>query len=339
MIHSEEELSKRLLPGRIRGSTHVKYLRVFKRMLGYTVRQGQAFWASLFLFLVSTLSVMYIPKVAGDLIDSLQEERTDSVWLLVCLILVMVVSTGFKTYLVNTITKRAQILIYQDLMRHTYGLEPGRLALLKDNELAIEILYMDQSEALTGSTLYTNFQTMAEFLIRCGVLCYISWPLAATIIWILPVLLVYALVYVSLFRSRIQRASDAQAKVEAYVFQAAPSARFKQNCAAVMAGLERETEKSFMRVNDGSLLAALFVSGYYLFSYGLIVVTLLEGGRMLRKGSITYGQFTSFIVYAVTLVSGLASFSDQAKVFLKALNNYDRVWTFYALQEGTLQGI
>ena len=72
----------------------------------------------------------------------------------------MVICIGFKTYLLAIITKRAQVLVYQDLMRHTYGLSNARLVKLLDKDLAIEILYMDQMSTLTGSTLEQNFQTV-----------------------------------------------------------------------------------------------------------------------------------------------------------------------------------
>ncbi|HEX6144878.1 MAG TPA: ABC transporter transmembrane domain-containing protein, partial [Geminicoccaceae bacterium] len=287
----------------------VRYLRPYRLTVGLT----------LVALVVAASSVLVLGIGIRHLIDGgFTAGRLDAMdhALKAALIVVVVlaVSTFFRSFLVTWLGERVVADLRRDLYRHVVRLSPGFFEVTRTGEVLSRIT-ADASVVQTVVSASLS-QALRNLLLLVGgfAMLLVTNPKLTGLVFVVVPLVVVPIVVIGRRVRRLSRlAQDRVGDVAGHAEETLNAVRTVQ----AFAQEDREAtrfgtlvDRSFDAARRRALARALLGAVVITLVFGAIVVVLWVGGRDVLAGRITGGELAAFVFYAVVTASATGALSE-----------------------------
>lgn len=334
MHHQSHSASSPERPG-------TRNLRALVRLLRFARPYGKQLAGALLALLVAAGSVLTFGQVIRTVVDSgLSTGSIDALDQALVFFLIVVVVTALaivaRSFLLNWIGERVVADIRQAVFDRVLHLDIGYFESVRAGEV-ISRLTSDTAllQVVVGSTLAMAVRT--SLLIVGGVLMLAVTSPALTGLVVLGVPLV---IFPSwLLGSRVRRLSrasqDRVADIGAYVDEAVHGIRTVQAFNHQPIDSRRyatQVENAFKVAVNRSVTSALLSGVATFLTFGAIGAVLWVGGRQVLSGSLSGGDLSAFLFYAVLVAGSVSSLSDLIGQLLRGAGASERLMELLSIE-------
>ncbi|MBH8565361.1 ABC transporter ATP-binding protein [Nostoc sp. CENA67] len=318
--------------------------RLFLRLLPYARKNGGLLALALFLIVLIAVAVAVQPLLIGQIISLIRKEpstyeffRNRPLWqglnilqgLLLGMILIRLILTGFQGYLLQKIGQQITAAIRQDLFNHVTSLAVrffdrtpvGKIITRLTSD--VEVLGDVFSTGAIG--IISNLFTM---LAIAGLMFSIQWQLACLLLlMLLPITVIVN------YLQQQYRQANYKVREELSVL----NSQLQENIVGINvvqlfqrekfnAEMFRNTNKRYTQQSDKTIFYDSAVSAT-LEWIALIAIAgvLWIGGWLLLGKNLTFGTLSAFILYAQRLFDPLREFAEQFTVIQSGFTAIERV--------------
>lgn len=290
--------------------------------------------ASLFLVL-ATASLLGVGCCLRQLIDSgfvtenIQGLTSTVLLMLGCVVLMAVASFG-RTYYVSWLGERIMTDLKQKLYRHLLQLDVAYYEMIRPGELTTR-LTTDTSliQILIGTSGALAIRNILMFLGGIFLMLATSPRLSFLTSLIIPVVLIPILIFGKRVRKLSTQAQEQLANLSGYLEESLGNIR-----ACYAFNRELYDIRNFQQVNEVNFNVAVarirmkswltFIVMVLVFSSVCFILWL--GGYDVLSETLTAGELSSFIFYAVITAGSLASFSEIYADMQRAAGAFERIF-------------
>ncbi|TVR94997.1 MAG: ATP-binding cassette domain-containing protein [Wenzhouxiangellaceae bacterium] len=302
--------------------------------------KGQLILAGLFL-LVSAAGALAIPAAVGQVIDRgfMAEDlaRIDRwFWLLFAAATVMAVGGGLRFYWVSWLGQRVVADIRSALFERVLVMSPEFFARTRTGEV-LSRLNTDTTliETLVGSTVSFGIRNLL-MLTASSIALILTAPRLAGVIGALIVLIILPVVALGRWVRRLSRsAQDRVADISAHGDEAINAvatvqafAQEQREIARFRASVESAVDANRHRIAASTVLIVLVI----LLTFGAVTFVLWLGARAVLGGTMSPGQLSQFVLYAVIAAGSTASLSEIWGQLQRAAGAMERLAELLSLQ-------
>lgn len=318
--------------------------RLFLRLLPYARKNGRLLALALFLIVLIAIAVAVQPLLIGQIISLIRKEpstyeffRNRPLWqglnillgLLLGMILIKLILTGFQGYLLQKIGQQITAAIRQDLFNHVTSLAVrffdrtpvGKIITRLTSD--VEVLGDVFSTGAIG--IVSNLFTM---LAIAGLMFSIQWQLAC-----LLVLILLPITVIVNYLQQQYRQANYKVREELSIL----NSQLQENIVGINvvqlfqrekfnAEMFRNTNKRYTQQSDQTIFYDSAVSAT-LEWIALIAIAgvLWIGGWLLLGKNLTFGTLSAFVLYAQRLFDPLREFAEQFTVIQSGFTAIERV--------------
>jgi ATP-binding cassette, subfamily B, bacterial len=311
-----------------------RHLGALRRLLGFTrpyVRQLAGALAALF---VAAGSVLAFGQVIRTLVDSgltsgSSEALDQALLLFLSVVLATGIAVGVRSYLLNWIGERVVADIRKSVFDRVLSLDVGFFETTRVGEV-ISRLTSDTAllQVVVGSTLAMVLRTGLLMIGGILMLAITSPALTGLVLLGVP----FVILPVWLLGHRVRRLSrdsqDRIADVGAYVDEVIHGIRTVQACCHEPIDRARyatQVESAFEVAARRSMISALLAGVSTLLTFGAIGVVLWVGGRQVLDGTLSGGELSAFLFYAVVVAGSVGSLSELIGQLLRGAGASERL--------------
>lgn len=294
-------------------------LKPLRRLLPFVLAYPRQLVFTLIFLTVAAVAGLIIPLFAGRIIDAgFVEQNLDMILryggIVLAIGAVMAVAMGVRFYYISALGERVLTDLRRAVFDHLLTLD----AVFFDTHRVGELTSRLNGDVATVRSAIGSYLSMVTrsliTIIGAVVLMILTSPwLALAVIVIGPALILPMIVLSRRLRSMSRRAQDALAEMSALATEVLGATKTVKSFVQ-----EGEQSRLFARRSEESyksettrLLARAVLSATIIF---LIVACLLAmvwwGANAVFSGSVTAGQLTQFMIYALMAASALASISE-----------------------------
>ncbi|MCK6523535.1 ATP-binding cassette domain-containing protein [Myxococcota bacterium] len=290
--------------------------------------------ATVALFVSAGVTLLY-PVAVQKIVDGVLKGEgrvvvDDSAMALLALFLVGSVFGGVRAYLFTVAGER----VVTQLRRELYAaLIRQEIAFFDERRTGELTSRLAADTAVLQSAVTVNLSMLLRFLVMAlggiGALFWTSWRLTVVTLAIVPLVVVGAAMFGSVFRRTSREVQDALARATEVAEETLSGVRTVRAFAREDAEILRygaAVEESFEKARYRAWIGALFRGVGGLAGYGAIVVVLWYGGTLLVDGRMSMGELSSFLLYTLTVAVSLGSLATLWEDFQKALGASERVF-------------
>jgi ATP-binding cassette subfamily B protein len=259
-----------------------------------------------------------------------------AVLILLGVVALLAVATYARFYLVSWIGERVVADIRRDVFSHVVSLDPGFYEQVRTAEI-LSRLTTDTSivQVVVGSSVSIAARNLLLFLGGTAMLFVTSPKLTGLVFLVVPLVLIPILTYGRQVR-RLSRASqDRVADVGIYIEESLSNVRTVQAFTH-----EDDDRRDFgLRVEDafGVALArikarALLTAIVLLLVFGAISIILWIGGKDVLAGTLTGGDFSSFLFYSMVVAGAVGAISEVMGDLQRAAGASERLFELLATE-------
>lgn len=302
--------------------------------------KAQLILAGLFL-LVSAAGALAIPAAVGQVIDRgfMAEDlaRIDRwFWLLFAAATVMAVGGGLRFYWVSWLGQRVVADIRSALFERVLVMSPEFFARTRTGEV-LSRLNTDTTliETLVGSTVSFGIRNLL-MLTASSIALILTAPRLAGVIGALIVLIILPVVALGRWVRRLSRsAQDRVADISAHGDEAINAvatvqafAQEQREIARFRASVESAVDANRHRIAASTVLIVLVI----LLTFGAVTFVLWLGARAVLGGTMSPGQLSQFVLYAVIAAGSTASLSEIWGQLQRAAGAMERLAELLSLE-------
>ncbi len=294
------------------------------------------FAIALIALLLSSLSGLAFPGLTGGLVDAVSKPgggRFGSLNTLTLLLIgVLVAQSVFsyiRTYYLMDVTERSVARLRRDLYEKILTLPMGFFHRNRVGDLSSRL------SADLGTIQVTLTNTLSE-LIRQSVImiggialvAYTSPQLTSVILIAIPILVLLAVIFGRAIRSSSKKVQDLYARLNTVVEETFQGITVVKAFTAEAREGERYGSELTTLVGIALKVArarGAFVAFIVFVLFGGIVGVIWYGGRMVQNGTLTIGDLTSFVLYALFVGGAMGSFADLYSGLQRALGASERI--------------
>ncbi len=295
--------------------------------------QMQILLAALFL-LLSAAAALSIPLAVGQVIDRgfMADDlaRIDRwFWLLFAAAVVMAVGGGLRFYWVSWLGQRVVADIRSAVFERVLFMSPEFFARTRTGEV-LSRLNTDTTliETLVGSTVSFGIRNLL-MLTASAIALTLTAPRLAAVIGGLIVLIILPVIILGRWVRRLSRqAQDRVADISARGDEAINAvqtvqafAQERREITRFRASVEAAVKANVQRIAASTVLIVLVI----MLTFGAITFVLWLGARAVLEGSMTPGQLSQFVLYAVIAAGSTASLSEIWGQLQRAAGAMDRL--------------
>ncbi|HEV7718071.1 MAG TPA: ABC transporter transmembrane domain-containing protein [Arsenicitalea sp.] len=294
-------------------------LQYLQRLLPFILRYPWRLGFTLMFLLVSALSSLIIPSMAGGLIDNGFTAKNLSMvtsygWLIVAAAAVMGVTAGARFYFVSILGERILTDLRTSVFEHILSLDSVFFDTHRVGELTSRL--NGDVGAIRNAIGSTLSMTLRGIITIAGAvtLMFLTSPwMTIAVIFVAPALIVPMIVVGKRLRPMSRRSTDAIADMSAMSSEALGATRtiksFVQEPVQSRAYGER-AEDSYSAEVSRLLARSALVALTMFVSTAALVVLVWWGAKSVFDGTVTAGQLTQFMIYALMATNALGSLSE-----------------------------
>lgn len=270
------------------------------------------------LLLLASTALLLVPLAFRDLIDegmgSAGEQLNQHFLWLIVLALFWAFTVAARYYTVSWVGDRVTADLRSQVYQRVIQQSPQFFETLKTGEV-LSRLTGDTTliQTVVGSSASMGLRSLIQFIGGMVMLAVTSWSLFALnlglmLLVTLPVMIIGRKVK-RLSRESQDRIADSSAMageilnamptVQSYTQEGNEAARFKQR-------IEVSFKTAVARIRIRALMAAVVIAGIS----SAIVFVLWVGARQVSQGSLSSGEFASFILYAGLVASSVSTMAE-----------------------------
>ncbi|MBC8145282.1 MAG: ABC transporter ATP-binding protein [bacterium] len=285
--------------------------------------------------LLSSLAGLAFPALTGSLIDAATNKQTplgDINTVTLILFAVLVAQSGFsylRTFFLMEVSERSLANLRRDLYDHVLRQPMWFFHQHRVGELSSRISADISSIQMTITTTISELIRQSVILIGGIVLiAYTSIKLTAIILIAVPVLVVITILFGRAIRKAGRKMTDLYAELNTVVEETFQGISIVKAFTAE----HRESKRYMHKLQDviGVALGVARARGAFIafllfILFGGIVAVVWYGGKMVQVGTLTIGELTSFVLYAVFVGGAMGSFADLYGSVQRAVGASERV--------------
>lgn len=289
-------------------------------------------FVALILAALSTLGVGFGVKTLVDRAfrDEDSAGLTHSLLFLLGCVIVMAVASFGRTYYVSWLGERLITDLRQKVFRHLLSLDVGYFEMVRPGEL-MSRLTTDTTliQIVVGTSVALALRNFM-IVIGGGIMMLITSPMLTLLsTLIVPLVLIPLLVLGRRVKNQSRKTQDSIANLSGYLEESLSSIR---TCYA----FNREPEeiqnfRNAAEVNFDISVHQLFLKSVLTFLVMILVFTAVTGllwigGQNVLEGTMTAGQLSSFLLYAVMVAGSMGSFSEISADLQRAAGAAERLF-------------
>ncbi|NEX23624.1 ATP-binding cassette domain-containing protein [Thiorhodococcus mannitoliphagus] len=315
------------------------------RLLGFTRPYLGRLVAALIALIVAAGSVLAFGQVIRVVVDSglgtgSVEALNRSLVLFLAVVVLTAAAMMVRSYLLNWIGERVVADVRKAVFERALSLDVGFFETTRAGEI-ISRLTSDTAllQIVVGSTLAMSLRTSLLVIGGVIMLAVTSPGLTGLVLAGLPVVILPAWIIGRRVR-RLSRASqDRIADVGAYVDEVIHGIRTVQAFCHEPIDSRRygdQVEAAFSVAMRRSLSSATLSGVATLLTFGAIGVVLWMGGHQVLEGTLSGGELSAFLFYAIVVAGAVGSLSDLVGQLLRGAGASERLMELLEVQPAIL---
>ncbi len=296
-----------------------KDLRPLKALIPFVMRYPVRLGLTILFLLVAAAAQLAIPMFAGGMIDEgFVGQNLDQVtqygWLILLVAGVMAVAGGARHYFIALIGERVLTDIRTAVFSHLLKLDATYFDTHRVGELTSRLNGdVATVRGMIGSNASLALRSLVTVVGAVIMMFLTSVPLALVVVVGLPTLLVPIIMFVRRLRRMSRSAQDALADLSAMATETLSATKTvkafvqeENQIREFVNHAEDSYEAEVTRLRARSVLIALVM---FLVT-GAIILLVWWGAKSVFEGTVTAGQLTQFLIYAVMASTALTNMSE-----------------------------
>jgi len=234
--------------------------------------------------------------------------------MLVVLVGVLALASAARYYLVNTLGERVVSDLRTAVFARLVTLDGAFYDAARSGELTSRLTAdTTQIKAAVGASASTALRNVVLFLGAIAMMVVTSPRLSGLVLLAIPVIVLPLVASGRKVRSRSRLAQDTLADASAYAAEALGAMRALQSSTAEGAARARfdgAVERAFSAAQDATRARAILTAVAIFLVFASIVAVLWTGAQSVLAGTMTSGQLSQFVLYAVLAASSLGDLSQ-----------------------------
>ena len=303
------------MPERPRSKNYAYLRRTWGFMKPYTLKLITAGLA-LILTSAATLSIGVGLKFLIDRGLSAGDQEFLNLGFLVLVAIILAISGGtyFRFYYISWVGERVVADVRRAVFDQVIKQSPGFYEVTKTGEI-LSRLTSDTTllQTVVGSSLSIALRNMLSVVGGVTMMIVTNFQLTGLVLLVVPAVIVPIIWYGRRVRTLSRESQDRVADVGSYGEETLNAIRTVQAFTHEDYDKSRfgtEVENAFLVAMRRIFARGMLGSVVILLVFGAIAVVLWAGGRSVIEGSITPGDLSAFIFYAVTVAGGVGSLSE-----------------------------
>lgn len=316
------------------GRTRGRDVRVLSRLLPFMAPyKGYIAAAALFL-LLSTAATLTIPRAVQQMIDhGFSKENAgliDQYFLFVFVVAVVLgLATAIRFYFVTWIGERVVADIRKALYDHILKLSPAFFEVTRTGEV-LSRLTTDTTliQTAVGSSVSIALRNLLMMVGGLTMLFITSAKLTGLVLITVPLVVVPLIFMGRLVRNLSRKSQDRVADTSAYASETLNAVQTVQSFTHEPIDRKRfsgTVESAFATARKRVVARASMTALVIVMVFSSIVGVLWVGAQAVLAGTMTPGELSQFILYAVMVASGLGALSEVWGEVLQAAGAAERL--------------
>jgi len=287
-----------------------------------------------FLFLIiSSLSSLAMFNSMGKLIDiqadNFAENIRNIVIFLAIILVVQAISSYFRIYTFAVVTENAIAQLRKETYSRLIFLPMVYFSDKRVGELNSRISADISSIKDTLTSVFAEF--VRQIIIIAGsivLLGYTSWQLVVFILAVIPVLVVFAVIFGRYIRKLSKKAQELVAESNTIVEETLQAILTVKAFTGELFEINRYNKKNDEIIKlgiDNSKYRGIFAAFIIVFLFGAIVGVIWFGASLVNKGVITNGELFSFFLLSVFMAASIAGLAETWAALQRALGSVEQV--------------
>ena len=297
----------------------VRKLQPLRRLLPFILKYPVRLTLTVLFLLISAASSLSIPAVLGGAIDEgFIEQNLENVgrygWLIVGIAAIMAVASGARFYFISVIGERVLADLRQAAFVHLLRLDARYFDTNRVGELTSRL---NGDVAVIRNAVGSSFSLALRSLVTIVgalVMMFLTSPvLTLAVVIAAPALLLPLIAYSRRLRGMSRRTQDALADLSAMATEMLGATRTvksftqeKAQAAIYDAHSEDSYQAEVRRLGARSVLVGMVI----FLGTSAVVFLVWWGARSVFAGTVTAGQLTQFLVYALMASGALTNVSE-----------------------------
>ncbi|HEY4201752.1 MAG TPA: ABC transporter transmembrane domain-containing protein [Devosiaceae bacterium] len=296
-----------------------KAIKPLRRLLPFLLRYPVRLILTFVFLLIAALSSLVIPGLAGSVIDGgFTQKNLDMVshygGLIIGVTVIMALASGARFYFVSVLGERVLTDLRRAVFDHLLTLDATFFDMHRVGELTSRL--NGDVATIRGAIGSSLSMTLRGFVTIIGavVLMFLTSPyLALGVIVIGPALIIPMILVGRRLRKMSRRTQDALADMSAMATETLGATKTVKSFVQEneQSRLYAERAESSFKAEVTRLLARSVLIGMVMFlATAALVVLVWWGAKAVFDGSVTAGQLTQFMIYALMASNALSSISE-----------------------------
>ncbi|HEY8595513.1 MAG TPA: ABC transporter transmembrane domain-containing protein [Devosiaceae bacterium] len=312
----------------------VRKLRPLRRLLPFVLHYPVRLGLTLFFLIVAAVAQLSIPATAGRLIDvGFVTKNLDKVseygGLIVLIALVMALAAGGRFYFISVIGERVLTDLRRAVFDHLLTLDATFFDTHRVGELTSRLNGdVATVRAAVGSTASLALRSLVT-VIGAVVMMFLTSPrLALAVVVVGPIIIIPILVFGRRLRKMSRKTQDRLADLSAMATEALSSTKTVKAFVQEKAQSEAysvKAEASFQAESKRLLARAALIIMVTFLTTAALVGLVWFGARSVFDGSVTVGELSQFVVYAIMASGSLTGMSELFGTFQQVAGATERL--------------
>ena len=315
-------------------------LGAFGKLFPYLFRHPWHLLGAMVFLLISAAATLVIPMAVRNMIDNGFSADNASlihnyfIWM-IAVVAVLAVASATRFFFVSWLGERVVADLRKDVYAHVTGLSPSFFEVTRTGEV-LSRLTTDTTlvQTVIGSSVSIALRNSVTMVGSLGLLVWTSPRLSLMVVAALPIIIVPLLLLGrrvrTLSRDSQDRIADTSAHageslnaiqtVQAFTHEAIDRLRFDKV-------VERAFRTSVARILVRSFLTAIA----FFFIFGAVVGVLWAGSQSVLNGTMSGGELSQFVLYAILAASAFAALSEVWGEVMRAAGATERLMELLAV--------
>jgi len=296
-----------------------KRLQPLRRILPFVLRYPLRLALTVLFLLVSAVSSLAIPAVLGGAIDEgFLEQNLENVtrygWLIVGIAVIMAIASGARFYFISVIGERVLADLRQAVFAHLLRLDTRFFDTHRVGELTSRLNGdVAMIRGVVGSSFSLALRSIVT-IVGALIMMFLTSPsLTLAVVIAAPAILLPIIAFARRLRRMSRRTQDRLADLSAMATEVLGSMRtvkaFTQEDIQSRQ-YQQQSEESYLAETRRLSARAVLVSMVIFLGTAAIVFLVWWGARAVFEGTVTAGQLTQFLVYALMASGALTNVSE-----------------------------